>query len=248
MKTSLLHISPQPAGVESARKAAGLSTTDEALLESFGPLRERIELTTIIPEEDGFEAQRQSIDEAKGVVITGGGPSLLDPTYTAQVFVREMFRVAEHFMTQGKPVLAICLGHQIINAIAGGMLEKARDGGEYGRFSVELTEAGVRDQVFNKVPEVHPIFQAHSDTVQKPCSDAVVLANSERCPFQALRYPDSKIVTLQGHPEWPPKEGRKIIRHSQPEFREEAPKDSSQDNLAKVVGRMIIRNWLKYFS
>ena len=246
MKTSIVHISPQPAGREAERKSAGLSTTDEAVWESFGPLRDGIDMTTIIPEEDGFDGHREQLESARGVVFTGGSASLLDSDYMALAAVREMFRVAEGFLRAGKPVLAICLGHQVINEIAGGSLEKAKEGGEFGRFQVELTNEGISDPVFEGVPDTHPIFQGHSDTIREPSSDAVVLANSGRCPFQALRYPDApEVITLQSHPEWPPTEGRKIIIHHDPDFQEEAAHDPTQDELARVVGYRIIRNWLK---
>jgi len=98
---------------------------------------------------------------------------------------------------QGKPILAICLGAQLLaDALGGQALTKQR--GERSVRQISLTEAGCRDPLFQGVSNPFSSFQWHNDSFDLP-ETATHLALTESCPGQAFRCQNS--YGLQFHPE-----------------------------------------------
>ena len=88
-----------------------------------------------------------------------------------------------------KIVLGFCLGAQLIGEALGGKTERSPEK-EVGVFPIVLTEKGREDPLFEGLPNLIPVIHWHNDMPGKTVN-SVVLAYSEGCPRQILRYTPS---------------------------------------------------------
>jgi GMP synthase-like glutamine amidotransferase len=100
-------------------------------------------------------------------------------------------------VSQGKMVLGICLGAQLLADVLGGEVTRAPFE-EIGWHPVELTEAGRKLGVFSHFPDRFTTLQWHGDTFSIP-PGAVHAASSEAVPNQAFTFADERVVGLQFH-------------------------------------------------
>ncbi len=84
----------------------------------------------------------------------------------------------------GMPVLAVCLGTQLLAEAGGGSAGRAREP-EIGWFEVEVTDEGAHDPVIGPLAPSFTAFQWHSYEAIPP-ENAAILARSPVCP-QAYR-------------------------------------------------------------
>jgi GMP synthase (glutamine-hydrolysing) len=82
------------------------------------------------------------------------------------------------------PVLGVCLGSQLLAAVAGGTVSRAPEP-EIGWYEVELTAEGTEDPVLGAFPARFTSYQWHSYQFSRP-PGSVVLATSPNC-LQAFR-------------------------------------------------------------
>ncbi len=137
------------------------------------------------------------------LVIMGGPMSVYESD--GFPFLHYETAMIRAFIRQGKPVLGICLGAQIIARALGA---DVYPGGseEVGWDTVDITEEGMKDPAIaglavNKQP-VAEVFQWHGDTFGLP-EKAVRLASSGIYQNQAFRY-GSNVYGLQFHIEIKP--------------------------------------------
>lgn len=97
---------------------------------------------------------------------------------------------------QNIPFLGICLGGQLL-AHALGAKVKRHTMTEIGFFDVTLTEQGMRDPLYQGLPEYQKVFQWHEDVFELP-QGAIHLATNANAPYQAFRY-GQRAYGLQYH-------------------------------------------------
>ncbi|MFB9837125.1 type 1 glutamine amidotransferase [Actinoallomurus acaciae] len=137
---------------------------------------------------DGFDA----------VVLLGGGLLPDDderaPWLAAE---RELTRSA---VARGVPLLGICLGAQVLAAVAGGVVRGDHGRPERGSCRVSLLPEAKADPLFDGLPEQLCFIQNHRDQITELPPDAVHLAESDACPIQAFRVGE-RAWGVQFHPE-----------------------------------------------
>lgn len=139
------------------------------------------------------------------IIVLGGGylPDADDkaPWLAA---TRDLVRQA---LDDGKPVLGICLGGQLLAHVAGGAVEGDVGAPENGSTPITIRSAAANDRLFHSLPGVVPGIEHHVDAITALPPGAVWLAETERCPYQAFRVGDFAWGT-QFHPEISPERVR----------------------------------------
>jgi len=100
---------------------------------------------------------------------------------------------------EGKLVLGICLGAQLLADVLGGEVVRGEQP-EIGWYPVELTVDGGDSAVFRVLPTRFETLHWHGDTFTIP-PGAVRTASSVATPNQAFEYANGRVVALQFHPE-----------------------------------------------
>jgi GMP synthase (glutamine-hydrolysing) len=134
------------------------------------------------------------LDRYHGLIILGG-PMNCDQVDRHPHLATEV-RAIQQAIGDGKPVLGICLGSQLIARALGAPVRR-NPVKEIGWYDVKPTEAGREDPLFRHFGDAEKVFQWHGDTFDIPLG-AVHLASSADCPHQAFRYGDN-VYGLQFH-------------------------------------------------
>ena len=134
-----------------------------------------------------FERQPDAcpdIDRYNGLIVLGGPMNVEEQA--RRVHLRTELKVIERALHQGKPVLGICLGAQLLAHALGAVVVRHREP-EIGWYDLETTVAGQADTVLRGFGPRVPVFQWHSRTFAIP-HGAVHLASTATCVNQAFRY------------------------------------------------------------
>ena len=142
------------------------------------------------------------LSEGEGIPVTNsystlvmmGGPMSVneDEIYP---YIKEEERLVRDFIAEGKKILGVCLGAQII-AKALGSRVYAGPQKEIGWYNIDLTEEGMKDPLMKSLafhPQVRDfwrkfnVFHWHGETFDIP-EGAVRLASSALYPNQAFRH------------------------------------------------------------
>ncbi|AQQ54084.1 type 1 glutamine amidotransferase [Planococcus lenghuensis] len=141
----------------------------------------------VLPEEaDAFEA----------LIVLGGVMGADDDA--DHPYLTNIKQTIVRFSEQGKPVLGICLGAQLIASAFGRKIE-VMDEPEFGITEITKTKAGKEDPVFNALPDTFAFMEYHNDRFNLP-DGATLLASTAYCSNQAFRMNDN-IYAVQFHPE-----------------------------------------------
>jgi len=97
----------------------------------------------------------------------------------------------------GIPVLGICYGMQLGCEALGGRVESA-PAREYGRAHCRVV---AQDALFDGVPQETQVWMSHGDQVSQVSADFVPLAQTETCPYAAVKHRHTPFYGLQFHPE-----------------------------------------------
>ena len=103
----------------------------------------------------------------------------------ARPHLRTELHAIERMLSQGKPVLGICLGAQLLAHALGARIGRIATP-EIGWYPVEATPQGLLDPVTAPLGASTSVFQWHGCHFEVP-DDAVHLARSPHCEQQAFR-------------------------------------------------------------
>jgi GMP synthase (glutamine-hydrolysing) len=133
---------------------------------------------------------------AGGLIVMGGGETAYK--LDRHPYLRDEIRLIESALAEGKPVLGICLGSQLLAAALGASVRRS-DQREIGWYPVCLDEAASDDRLMRGLPREFMAAHWHSDTFDLP-TGATALASSEITEIQAFRH-GNNAYGIQFHPE-----------------------------------------------
>ena len=133
-------------------------------------------------------AEELSQMDIKGMVLSGG---------PASVYNKSALRCDRKIFDVGVPILGICYGMQLGCQILGAKIEAAANR-EYGRKNLSILQ---RDKLFVNVPGSTTVWASHGDQISELGDDFVVLAQTDTCPFAAVKHRVKKFYGVQFHPE-----------------------------------------------
>jgi len=149
--------------------------------------------------------------DAIDLLIVMGGPMSVNDG-DRHPWLHDERRFIARMIRQGRAVLGVCLGAQLIASALGADVypNRAREIGWFPIRRVHPAEEGPKgDGRLFRFPEESLVFHWHGETFDLP-PGAVRLAESEACPNQAFQY-GRRVIGLQFHLESTPGGVRALV-------------------------------------
>lgn len=165
------------------------------------------------------------------LIIMGGGMSIHDEIQYPWLADEKKF--IRQSIDEGKTVLGICLGSQLISAALGAKVYNNKEK-EIGWFDIEFTCFAKSDKLFFDMESRLKVFHWHGDTFDLP-ENAVHLAFSAGCRNQAYIF-NNRVLALQFHLEPTNESLKKMIEKG----RQELKKDRYVQTEAEILSNNIL--------
>ncbi len=109
-----------------------------------------------------------------------------------------------------KPILGICMGHQLMAHVLGGIVSKGVSA-EYGVSEIVVDEPA---DLLDGMPVKFQAWVSHFDEVKKMPDGFRSLAHSDTCKVEAMKHDKLPLYGVQFHPEvWHTTNGEKILEN-----------------------------------
>ena len=148
------------------------------------------------------EVLPESVDEIDFLIVMGGPQSPDEdreafPYYDPQAEIQ----LIQKAIKSDRYIVGVCLGAQLLSVAYGAEYEHSPER-EIGVFPITLTEAGLKDEHVKVLGPTLNTGHWHGD-MPGLTEEAVVLATSQGCPRQIIRF-SPKHYALQAHLEFDP--------------------------------------------
>lgn len=147
-------------------------------------------------------------DKIDALILSGGPQSLTD--IKKYKILEKQLPIIKEITESGKPILGICLGHQLLALSLGGEVKKSQTP-EIGWYKLQLNNEGKQNRLFQEIYPVFQSFEFHYDEISSLPNQFKILAKSENCKIQAYQYKDYPVWGVQYHPEVSSKRSIDII-------------------------------------
>ncbi len=139
------------------------------------------------------------VTEGVDAVLVGGSGAfgVNDDVPWMHSFVDTLGALAE----EAFPLFASCFGFQGLCIALGTTVAADPDGAEVGTYTLSLTDEGRADPLFGSLPQHFLAQEGHKDRAMRLPEGCTWLAQSERCPYQAIRVGQGLVYATQFHPE-----------------------------------------------
>lgn len=139
--------------------------------------------------------------EHQALIVLGGG--FLPDADDRAAWLAPTRELARQAIDTGTPYLGLCLGGQLLAHVAGGAVTGEVGAPENGSTAITLRDTASDDPLFHELPGEVNAIEHHVDAITTLPPSAMWLAESARCPYQALRVGERAWGT-QFHPEISP--------------------------------------------
>lgn len=165
---------------------------EDWMIEALAVCRSQVETVDV-----SLGEKLPAFHQVSGVVITGSH-AMVTQHHDWSEYSAEWIKIAADKQI---PTLGICYGHQLIAYALGGSVDYMPDGREVGTLPVTLHPSAQEDALLHDLPEQILVQLSHRQAVMELPQDTVLLASSDRVPFEAFRYGD-RVWGMQFHPEF----------------------------------------------
>lgn len=159
-----------------------------------GDTIERLGSDVVVKHVYGDDPVPGGVDGYDGLIVLGGAQSAAEddknPTFGP------IMRLIRDFHTADRPVLGICLGHQLVARAFDAPVHRL-SGFEFGYSPLETTDDGKSDPLVGDLATPHRMMQWHEDSAGLP-PGAVHLVRGEKTPNQGFRI-GRATYGFQGH-------------------------------------------------
>lgn len=174
----------------------------EKLRPRFGEYRDMIErMLSGLPLSFSFEVfdcRKQEYPSDLGkydfFITTGSRASV----YENEPWILDLIAFVRELDKNRKKLIGICFGHQLIAVALGGEVKKSDKGWGVG---VSVNRVVSRPEWMNDWIGELKVLVSHQDQVTRLSEGAVVIAESDFCPYFVVQWNDH-FLSIQGHPEW----------------------------------------------
>ncbi len=138
-------------------------------------------------------AERLKEMNLKGIILSGGPASVNTPGAPW---------CDEKIFDLGVPILGICYGMQLGCKVLGAEVSGARKR-EYGRCEVQIATPtkDIGTRLLSNLPDKIQAWASHGDQIGKLSEDFVSLAQTDNCPYAAVKHKGKLFYGVQFHPE-----------------------------------------------
>lgn len=147
--------------------------------------------------------------------------------YESDPWITQLIDFVRRCDQKDKALIGVCFGHQLIHLALGGKAAKSDKGWGMGLYPVGIFEQNAFDTPEQQV--TLSVLSVHQDQVLEAAPDFDVLAGSDFCPI-AITQKDTRILTMQCHPEFTDEFILKLIER----LREKAG-DEKVDEAAEII-------------
>ncbi|MCL4436982.1 MAG: homoserine O-succinyltransferase [Thaumarchaeota archaeon] len=138
------------------------------------------------------DALRVNSDEFDAVILSGGDAPLNQPEVVADY--REATTWLSHIQ---RPILGICLGHQLLGLAHGGRIARIAERFE-GFYEVEVIE---QDELLTGLPNRIRVYKSNIRVVARLMPGFKLLARSSEYEVEAFKHQKQPVFGVQFHPE-----------------------------------------------
>jgi len=164
----------------------------------LGQWWEEVGVEVVVVRADAGEAVPTELPpDVDGLVVLGGEMAAWEDHRAP--WLPELRALVATAVGDGRPVLGICLGGQVMTLACGGVVDRAPVS-EVGVYELDLHDTAIGDPLFSVLPDKVPVAQYHGDAMLEAPEGAVLLASTRDCPIQAYRLGD-RAWAVQFHPE-----------------------------------------------
>lgn len=176
-----------------------------------------------------FKGEKLPLGSSFDLIISMGGPQSASSDLDKYPYLKNEVDFLKCALKKKTPVFGFCLGAQLIGEALGASTERSPHK-EIGIFPILLTEEGMQDPLLVNLPKQFKVAHWHSD-MPGLTKEAVVLAKSEGCPRQIVRYLPYA-YGFQCHPEMTLQGAKELIKNCPDDFTSDRYVQAPQDILA----------------
>jgi GMP synthase (glutamine-hydrolysing) len=144
------------------------------------------------------------LDNYSGIILGGGPSNVSDKEKDKQEYEKrfeiQLNDLLNKVFKNDFPFLGVCYGIGALNKFKGGIVSKEKYSEAVGSVEIELTELGKKDELLTDLPVKFQAYCGHKEACQTLPIDAALLAGSEGCPYQMIKFKNN-IYATQFHTE-----------------------------------------------
>ena len=176
-----------------------------------------------------YKGEELPMGSSYNLIIPMGGPQSAGSDLNKYPYLEDEVHFLRSALQANIPIIGFCLGAQLLGEALGAPAERSPYK-EIGIFPIALTQEGLLDPLLKGLRSTFPVAHWHGD-MPGLTENAFVLAKSEGCPRQIVRYLPHA-YGFQCHPEMTLQGAQDLIENCPDDFTPDKYVETPQDILA----------------